>query len=150
MSVNRVFYDTQTGFVLGVHDVAQTVSADAYAAEGRTVKAILADASEIPNPVEDEYGEDGRVIGGSPRKLTKTWLKNHEEPLLPQVDGTKGKLALLDANKLDAVEAAIKDLPAKEARKAQLTFDAPTWSRSDPILAQIGVDDAVWRDAQSR
>ena len=150
MALNRVFYDAQTGFVLGIHDVGQPVDADAYAAEGRTVKSILAEATEIPNPVEDEFDEDGRVIGGSPRKLTKTWLKNHEEPLLPQIDGTKGKLALLDADKLDAAEAAIEDLPAKESRAARLTFDAPTWSRADPILLKIGVDDAVWRDAQSR
>ena len=80
----------------------------------------------------------------------------HVAPVQETIDGTKGKLALLELDKLDAVTAAIDAMSdAKERTAAKLKFDASTWSRSDPIWNKLAkgaktnarVMDDVWRAA---
>src|SRR5699024_10844066 len=65
------------------------------------------------------------------------------EPVPAQVTRRQGRLALLEAGKLDAVEAAIDSIedPAQK-RAAQIEYEADTWERGNAFLqtlwAQLG------------
>lgn len=172
MGLNRVIYD-QDLVVLALHPIEQPVDLAAYEAEGRSVETLVADSEAVPSlvveereVVTDEDGEPvkgpdgrqvlGRIIGMRPRVLSQEWIDSYVPPVQPTVDSTKGKLALLDADKLEAWTTAIDAISdAKEKMAAKLKFDAPTWTRTDPLWNKLGkaakqsakaVDD-IWRAA---
>lgn len=172
MTLNRVFYD-QNMVVLALHPLEQPVDAAAYEAEGRTVSSLIADSADIPSAMEEERelvrneagdtvpGPDerpllGRVVAVHPRVLSQEWVDNYSPPIQEAIDSTKGKLALLNADKFEAWTTAIDAISdPKEKMAAKLRFDAPTWTRTDPLWNKLGkaakqsakaVDD-IWRAA---
>lgn len=172
MTLNRVVYD-QNLVVLALHPMEQALDLSAYERDGRTVSTLVADSADVPgvmideredvrdengNPVLDANGRQllGRVVNMRPRVLSQDWIDSYSPPIQETIDSTKGKLALLDADKLDGWTAAIEGISdAKEKMAAKLKFDAPTWSRSDPLWNKLGkaakqsakaVDD-IWRAA---
>lgn len=59
--------------------------------------------------------------------------------LIPEsVTSRQGKLALLDAGKLEAVEQAIASIADETEKKAAaINYDAPTWERGNDFLNQL-------------
>lgn len=152
--INKVFVGPDNA-VLGVHPYDQAVDPMAYGEDARI--AFFA-ATDVDSPVTVERDEEGRIIGGSPRRLPDGWQDEHVPPLPDSVTSTQGQLALVESDKLDAMMDAIEALPdAKQKATARIKFNAATWIRSDPIwevlfkAAKITASkqDALWRDAMA-
>ncbi|GJD30018.1 hypothetical protein PMNALOAF_1261 [Methylobacterium adhaesivum] len=153
--INKVFVSAEDT-VLAVHPYDQAVADDAY---GAGVTVAFFDATEMPSPVEDTFDEEGRRMGGVPRRLDKGWAKKHVPPLPDSVTSTQGKLALIAAGLYEGVLGAIQDVPDPTERLiAQTKFDAARWYRTDPLFSEIagaiGIPakqfDGLWRDAMAR
>ncbi|SDZ71311.1 hypothetical protein SAMN05518854_11777 [Variovorax sp. YR266] len=78
----------------------------------------------------------------------QAYLGQGASPSVPfSVTRRQGRLALLAAGKLSLVADAIAALPSPEREAAEIEWDASTYERASPFLAQlgtaIGLDDAA-------
>lgn len=144
--LNQVFVD-QDDRVLAVHDQDQAVPADAYDAPGRTVRVVYLDPEIAPSPTETMRNDLGQVVTVRQCILPPGWEQSYKPPVPDVVTSTQGKLALLAANKLDAVEAAINAISDPMAKRAaQIQYDAANWHRSNKLFTDLA--DVVGGPAQ--
>jgi len=90
-------------------------------------------------PQENTYGVPDDVEVGWQRLADGTFVPYTAPAVVPSsCTRRQGRLALLNAGKLDAVEAAIEAISDPTAkRQAQIEYEADTWERSNPFLQSM-------------
>lgn len=76
-------------------------------------------------------------IGGA--VVTRLAIPAPVAPIVPTITSRQGKRALLNAGLYHAALAAINALDEPQRTAALIDWDAPTWTRTDPTVAQIGL-----------
>jgi hypothetical protein len=90
-------------------------------------------------PQENTYAVPDDVEVGWQRLSDGTFTPYIAPPVVPsRCTRRQGRLALLNAGKLDAVETAIDAIADPTAkRQAQIEYEADTWERSNPFLQSM-------------
>ncbi|WP_210204568.1 hypothetical protein [Microvirga sp. 17 mud 1-3] len=131
-----MFYSASTGGFYSKEIHGSNIPADAVEITDDEHAALMAGQAAGKRIVPDE---NGRPILADPPPAP---------PSIPKrVTRRQGRLALLDAGLLDAVESAIDAITdPTEKRAAQIEYEAETWERGNAFLmgmwAQIGGTDA--------
>lgn len=118
----RLIHDGTT--VLMLAEVAGITSTAHQAFEAATQRECVLHALNLDLVVPDELAEVFESFAVTPERCSKR----------------QGELALLEAGKLDAVEAAIAAITDPVAkRRAQIEYDADVWGRDNPFLQGMWV-----------
>jgi len=116
----RLIHDGTT--VLMLAELAGITSTAHQAFEAATQRECVLHAVNLGLVVPDELAEAFEAFAVTPERCSKR----------------QGELALLEAGKLDAVEAAIAAISDPIAkRRAQIEYGADVWERSNPFLQSM-------------